>query len=280
MPIVALTEVERTTQQLIAELENSLEKVIAQNEVFQQQTLTDANTKLTDTLTDSIRKLEDALENTHARGNAELENTMSKTIAQLNQVLNDDTDGVIAKWDKSMSQQLADLDEKLARQQLVRKGVEEENLERMNAILTSFSTQAEERQAKADVEADDRQARANEAADAREARTQAAATEQGEKLHENATARLEHLQNKIVNPGFDRLEEATNSLSRKFVRAILLLLILAGLMVFSLTMDSTMESFSSNDTARIIVYVVFLLLSLMVMGSRGLLNAILGIKGS
>ena len=290
MSIVALEKVKDVTQELIAELENSLEKVIVENQQSQQQNFSDASTQLAKTLTDHIDLLQKSLEDSQAKANADLENILRATIEMLNQVLNDDTHGAVTKWSEALTRQLTSLDEMLSRHQAAREKAEEEQLsqahiqavsrleelnkgiiqpalEKLEVNLNAFSTQAEERQAKADAEADARAAKAHEDAVARE-----------EKAHEQATSRLHHLQNKIVNPGFDRLEEATDSLSRKFVRAVLLLMILTGLMVLALTTDSTLEALSSNDTARIIAYVFFLFISLIVIFSRGVLNSILGIK--
>ena len=87
--------------------------------------------------------------------------------------------------------------------------------------------------------------------------------------------RIDQVRDEIMNPGFDRLQTVLDDLKRKFVRATLLLLYLAGILVLILTLQTAAPD---SDGLRAVLYVIFIMMTLPIFFSNTLLNKILRIE--
>ena len=97
-------------------------------------------------------------------------------------------------------------------------------------------------------------------------------------LDTNLQARIVQLRDDVVMPGIKKFDGALDDLMRSFVRGMLLLLNMAGLLILALTLESTTGDLVPNDVMRITFYAVIFFLSFVVFFNKNVLNRILGIK--
>lgn len=232
--LVALTEVENTTRQLIGELGQELHTSITSLNGSRSD-LENANIQvLHDKLLLVIKDLDNKLKTNQLEHQTALKEMLGAAADQLEKTLNAPDTGTLALLQQNLQTTLgaikAALNDQAERQQQMMKDYGEQQQQ----LLSQWNTAADRR--------------------------------------------INQVREEIVEPGMSRLTDLTNDLKRKFVRAVLLLMLLGGFLVLTLTMESSVQAVSSRDGIRWALYGFFLIISIFFFAGNLVLNTILGIK--